>query len=315
MVLGLLSVDQPTRPTTRHHHEFPPHKLGMQPQELSNSGSFNVPPDIPLEDFSIQDERINIHTRQEVALEREQHPKPPSAFFCPISRKIMFDPVLDSRGDSYERTALQNALRSSHGEDATQKEFVPNNALREAIHRFMGEEWVAREQQQCELPYSQRHAQPAISHHSTVRTYRTIIDNFLSRLPLPQGMFLRLDDGGCCHFFMYGMKFTIDVPETAGIFCIYTRSLVSDHEIAHRRGEIFERALELNFLQVETKGGCLSIQRRQGNVPTLTFSYTQKIRYLTGDEFANILDSFADTALRIHHDLRGVLSSWTLDVR
>lgn len=53
----------------------------------------------------------------------------PSAFYCPITKKVMVDPVVHPSGDSYEKEAIMNR----QGEDSLST-FYPNRALKAAIN-------------------------------------------------------------------------------------------------------------------------------------------------------------------------------------
>jgi hypothetical protein len=67
-------------------------------------------------------------------------PIPPS-FMCPISMKIMEDPVVDPDGNTYERTAIESWLQRSSTSPITRAHLTasmlhPNRALRDAIESF-----------------------------------------------------------------------------------------------------------------------------------------------------------------------------------
>jgi Mg-chelatase subunit ChlD len=61
-----------------------------------------------------------------------------SNFYCPITDEIMIDPVIDYEGNSYERTAIEEWLRSNGTSPITRSplnisQLVPNRSLRKAI--------------------------------------------------------------------------------------------------------------------------------------------------------------------------------------
>jgi len=67
----------------------------------------------------------------------------PAAFICPITHKIMKDPVMDLDGHSYERAAIESWLSSgrttspnSH-KPLRKSNLVPNRALRNSIEEFI----------------------------------------------------------------------------------------------------------------------------------------------------------------------------------
>ena len=63
---------------------------------------------------------------------------PSQLFFCPITLEVMRDPVITKSGNTYERAALEEALRLSARdpltrEPCTMADITPNRALKEAI--------------------------------------------------------------------------------------------------------------------------------------------------------------------------------------
>eukprot|EP00986_Skeletonema_menzelii_P014354 scaffold9463_cov140-Skeletonema_menzelii.AAC.5 len=63
----------------------------------------------------------------------------PETFICPLSRRLMVDPVIDKEGNSYERTAIQIYLTATEGISPTGKqhlkvsELIENRGLKMAI--------------------------------------------------------------------------------------------------------------------------------------------------------------------------------------
>lgn len=111
----------------------------------------------------------------------------PRGFRCPLSLQVMLDPVLDGEGNTYEYSAILDWLNKeghqghrtspiSH-QPLSERMLNPNNSLREAIHEYMGSEWVrnaraahnARQQQQQEsLQQQQQQQQTHSNHHSAI---------------------------------------------------------------------------------------------------------------------------------------------------
>eukprot|EP00428_Durinskia_dybowskii_P012238 CAMPEP_0170223444 /NCGR_PEP_ID=MMETSP0116_2-20130129/11422_1 /TAXON_ID=400756 /ORGANISM="Durinskia baltica, Strain CSIRO CS-38" /LENGTH=662 /DNA_ID=CAMNT_0010474147 /DNA_START=14 /DNA_END=1998 /DNA_ORIENTATION=+ len=65
----------------------------------------------------------------------------PDAFYCPISRQCMHDPVVLADGHTYERRHIEKWLRRHNtspvtGLELAQKDLFPNHALRNAIEEY-----------------------------------------------------------------------------------------------------------------------------------------------------------------------------------
>lgn len=64
-----------------------------------------------------------------------------STFFCPITQELMEDPVIDPDGNSYERSAIENWLRTNTTSPITRQplqiaDLRPNRALKTAIDEY-----------------------------------------------------------------------------------------------------------------------------------------------------------------------------------
>lgn len=74
----------------------------------------------------------------------------PERFYCPITKRIMHDPVVDPEGHSYERTAIVQWLQMHSISPITRKpllesELAPNYALKDAIEAMQaehGDDWT-----------------------------------------------------------------------------------------------------------------------------------------------------------------------------
>lgn len=77
----------------------------------------------------------------------------PSTFFCPITKRIMHDPVMDKEGNSYEKLAIEEWLRTNHHTSPItrnpliESDLTPNRALKDAIETFIregnyGDDWT-----------------------------------------------------------------------------------------------------------------------------------------------------------------------------
>ena len=66
----------------------------------------------------------------------------PESFICPITQKIMIDPVISPYGISYEKYAIENWLSKNNVDPFSQKplhkeQLVRNFALKNAIREFI----------------------------------------------------------------------------------------------------------------------------------------------------------------------------------
>jgi len=238
----------------------------------------------------------------------------PRAFLCPITRDVMYEPVLDGEGNTYERSALLTWL-SNHSTSPVSRQpltahmVTPNNALRESIHEFMGEAWVK------ELKLQKlKEEKPETQQKMDGPKLRAKIDGFLRHTSRDLGgLELQLNEEGCCAFRYDSITIVLDVPANVGIFCLYTKGLVP-FVPPHQRNELYQRALELNFLQGDTRGGCLSIRRQcagttnrggitNGNKGEIMFSYTDRVTEISSRDFSNILLNFVETSVALRDKL------------
>lgn len=167
----------------------------------------------------------------------------PKGFLCPLTMEVMFEPVLDAEGNTYERMAILEWLKQHptspvSRQPLSERMLNPNNSLREAIHEFMGDAWVKRRS----AKYTQCQG---INSTRPRSTFRGKINCFLQLACLEiEGLPSSLSEKGCCAFRHEGIVMAMDVPESVGVFCLYTRSLVS--QLTEPMKDLL---LELNFLQ------------------------------------------------------------------
>ena len=69
-------------------------------------------------------------------------------------------------------------------------------------------------------------------------------------------------------------------------FCLYTKDLVVVRDERVIPG-LYQRAMELNFLQGDTRGGCLSVRELPHR--EIMFSYTDQVPEISARDFSNIL--------------------------
>jgi U-box domain len=109
----------------------------------------------------------------------------PRGFRCPLSLQVMLDPVLDGEGNTYEYSAILDWLKQGHctspisHQPLSERMLNPNNSLREAIHEYMGSEWVCnarahalqrQQQQQQQQQLALQREQPQSNHNAAIST-------------------------------------------------------------------------------------------------------------------------------------------------
>ena len=68
----------------------------------------------------------------------------PDSFFCPLTYQLMIDPVMDTEGNTYERSAIEDWLNRNPTSPISRsplqiKDLLPNRALKEAIEKMRQE--------------------------------------------------------------------------------------------------------------------------------------------------------------------------------
>lgn len=229
----------------------------------------------------------------------------PQAFICPLTLNVMMDPVVDDDGNTYERSAIVEWLARNGTSPVTRNplqknHLAPNRALRELIFAHMGSEWSRNAQEELHLrsiPKQEEAQQPAPSspHPSVANNeYRAAIDRYLEQISRAVGKNIRLNESGICAFAYEQLTIVVEVPEALESFFVYSQM---DFDPA-KRTEMLQKAMELNYLQQETRGGCLSCEKSNGG-NNLFFSYTDRVEDVDSTDFRNILENFIDTALTL----------------
>lgn len=123
---------------------------------------------------------------------------------------------------------------------------------------------------------------------------RKVIDSFLAEIGASVGKNIRLNEQGISAFTYEDLTIVIEVPETIPSFFVYTK-LTS---LAQSKDEhaLMKKLLQLNYLQQETRGGCISLDPMNDEV---MFSYSDRVTEVAATDFRNILENFIDTALTL----------------
>ena len=93
--------------------------------------------------------RLEMEQKANVDVERDI----PEAFLCPITHRVMHDPVLAFDGRSYEREAIEEYLKKHNKSPITGVEAIttmvfPNHDLRSRIIAFIEAQELASEEKQ-----------------------------------------------------------------------------------------------------------------------------------------------------------------------
>jgi U-box domain len=183
----------------------------------------------------------------------------PSGFICPLTMEIMFDPVLDAEGNTFERSALFQWLKHSptspvSRQPLNERMVTANNALRDTIHEFMGSAWLLQRKTSEETKpekkmKGEQGTSSIVNAGKEMSRSRSKIDCFLHNTSKEiGGIELSLNSDGCCAFRYDSITIVLDVPENVGVFCLYTKDLIQGITQASQ-DQICRRAMELNFLQ------------------------------------------------------------------
>lgn len=128
---------------------------------------------------------------------------------------------------------------------------------------------------------------------------RKIIDSFLAEIGSAVGKNIRLNENGISAFTYDHLTFVIEVPENVSSFFIYTTVMALTQ--CNNAESAMKKILQLNYLQQETRGGCIALDPMNDDI---IFSYSDRVTEINGTEFRNILENFIDTALNLSTDIQ-----------
>lgn len=254
----------------------------------------------------------------EAVVERDEEVIP-AMFMCPLSGQVMVDPVVDrSNGVAYERRAIL--------EERPAVQIVPNLALKELIHDYMGEEWSLQQTDNGAIENipnnrNNRHA----GNQNNQRSNRIPIDDDdddddgtieqqQELLPAAQccesqerilGFLVdldptaSLDENGECLFLRDNMLVTVNVPRQQDLLILYVSPLTPTITAETRA-----KMLHLNFMQAETFGGWLSLRSGTDGDDEVMFSYAIAVSDMIDvDDFKAVVENFCSWAFRLRIDL------------
>ena len=126
---------------------------------------------------------------------------------------------------------------------------------------------------------------------------RKKVNSWLVEISSSIGKNIGLNDDGISAFKYEDLIFFVEVPDSSEQFFLYSflMALPVDHE-----RELMKKMLAVNYLQQETRGGCMSLDPVTNEV---VFSYADRIDEINGTEFRNVLENYIDTTLKIYSQL------------
>lgn len=122
------------------------------------------------------------------------------------------------------------------------------------------------------------------------------VNSFLSDISQSVGKGLALNHSGVCAFTYDDFTVVIEVPKignTNEFFYVY--SVLPGIKVESSQA-IMKKALQLNYLSLDTRGGILSID----DTDALIFHYRDQSTQMTSTVFRNILENFIDSLMNLH---------------
>lgn len=143
----------------------------------------------------------------------------PREWFCPLTKRLMKDPVMDEEGNTYEREAIERWLRVQSSSPITNGYLSadmlrPDRALKREIYKATG---IPRSKSQS------RTKSRSTSPTNELVSGRVLIDSYLREISSKSKLSVSLDGMGICAFSYRRITFVIEVPITphAG-FMVYS---------------------------------------------------------------------------------------------
>jgi len=144
----------------------------------------------------------------------------PKEFFCPLTKRLMKDPVVDREGNAYEKEAIWRWLQVHNSSPITNSYLSvemlrPDRELKRAIYKATGK------------PRSKSHNRTksarSFSPTNDLNSGRVLIDSYLREISSKSKLSISLDGMGICAFSYRRLTFVIEVPITphAG-FMVYS---------------------------------------------------------------------------------------------
>mmetsp|Transcript_9747 Transcript_9747/g.14800 ORF Transcript_9747/g.14800 Transcript_9747/m.14800 type:complete len:606 (+) Transcript_9747:187-2004(+) len=147
----------------------------------------------------------------------------PEEFFCPLTKRIMKDPVVDNDGHTYEREAIERWLRAQSSSPVTNEYLSldmlqPNNQLKNQIYKATG-----KPRSRSQNPRARSKSPGSKNSNKQKNTNRQLVDSYLHEISSNSKLSVSLDFMGICAFSYRKITFVIEVPlEPKSGFFVYS---------------------------------------------------------------------------------------------
>ncbi|KAL9188654.1 hypothetical protein ACHAXT_007032 [Thalassiosira profunda] len=216
----------------------------------------------------------------------------PREFFCPLTKRLMKDPVRDGEGNVYEREAIERWLRVQSSSPITNGHLSvemlrPDKELKRAIYKATG-----KPRSRSQVRSKTRSKSPS----KDLVSGRVLIDSYLREISTKSKLSVSLDGMGICAFSYRRITFVIEVPITphAG-FMVYSSF---DGEMDKHKLTEKINAWNAWFGNIG-RHSCVSyVKAGQKTVFTLKGSEKDMGHC---DTFQKILEYFVEMSLKLHN--------------
>mmetsp|Transcript_5173 Transcript_5173/g.8770 ORF Transcript_5173/g.8770 Transcript_5173/m.8770 type:complete len:589 (-) Transcript_5173:57-1823(-) len=147
----------------------------------------------------------------------------PEEFFCPLTKQVMKDPVVDNDGHSYEREAIERWLRAQSSNPVTNEYLSldmlqPNKELKSRIYKSTG-----KPRSRSQNPRARSKSPGSKMSTKQKNTNRQLVDSYLHEISSNSKLSVSLDFMGICAFSYRKITFVIEVPlESKSGFFVYS---------------------------------------------------------------------------------------------
>jgi len=147
----------------------------------------------------------------------------PEEFFCPLTKRIMKDPVVDNDGHTYEREAIERWLRAQSSSPVTNEYLSldmlkPNKKLKNKIFKATG-----KPRSRSQNPRGRSTSPGSNNSNKQKNSNRQLVDSYLHDISLNSKLSVSLDFMGICAFSYRKITFVIEVPlEQKSGFFVYS---------------------------------------------------------------------------------------------
>lgn len=214
-------------------------------------------------------------------------------YYCPLTKRLMKDPVIDTEGNTYEREAIERWLRVQSSSPITNgylslDMLKPNRDLKKEIYKATG-----KPRSKSQARAKSRSGSP--SRHDLV-SGRVLIDSYLREISSKSKLSVSLDGMGICAFSYRRITFVIEVPVTANAgFMVY-----SSFDGESDKYKLADKIVAWNtwLRNIGRSSSVSHVKAGQKTVFTLKGSERDMSRC---DVFQKTLEYFVEMSLKLHN--------------